>query len=74
MSTATATAKGRLPEAPRLYTPEQVAEYFGVCRTTVFNWVRDGEIPAPRRVGQRRYWTAEMLAGAVADRPAEETR
>lgn len=38
---------------PRLYSPEEAAEYLSVHVQTVRVWIREGKLPASRLVGQR---------------------
>jgi excisionase family DNA binding protein len=40
-------------EAPRLYSPEEAADYLGVHVKTVRNWIKAGRLPASRLAGQR---------------------
>jgi predicted DNA-binding transcriptional regulator AlpA len=49
-------------ELPPLVQPRQVAALFGICGKTLAAWIRDGEFPAPIRVGKsRRFWPREVI-------------
>lgn len=37
-------------------TKENVAEVLGISLRTVENWVNDGTLIAPRKLGNRVYW------------------
>ena len=37
-----------------LYTPEEVAKYLGVCKATVWRWIREGRVKATK-LGSRLY-------------------
>ena len=36
---------------PRLLRTAQLARELGICRTTLYRWVRDGGFPHPRQIG-----------------------
>lgn len=40
----------------RPLTKESVADILGVCVRTIDNWVNDGTLIAPRKLGSRPYW------------------
>lgn len=40
----------------RPLTKECVADVLGVCVRTIDNWVNDGTLIAPRKLGSRPYW------------------
>jgi excisionase family DNA binding protein len=42
-----------MPQAERLYSPEEAADYLGVHVQTVRSWVRSGRLPASRLTGKR---------------------
>lgn len=49
-------------ELPVMLAIEQVCEHFGVCKTTVHNWLNEGTFPRPERIGRRTIrWNAETL-------------
>ena len=37
-----------------VYTPEQVAKYLGVCKATMWRWIRGGRVKATK-LGPRFY-------------------
>lgn len=37
-------------------TKQEVAKKFGVTTRTVDRWVRQGQIPAPLKIGRQRLW------------------
>ena len=50
----------------RWLTYDEVAEYLRVSRATVFNWVKAGEIPAPKLLGKRsRRFDREAIDAAL---------
>jgi excisionase family DNA binding protein len=60
----------------RLLTVDQVAEYLGVHRDTVFNLIRSGRLKALQLGGRKAGWrlTEEDVAAFVADRKAENEK
>ncbi len=40
---------------------EEIAKTFGVCSATIRNWVKKRDFPKPRRIGRKRYWSAEQI-------------
>ena len=42
--------------ADGLLTPGDMEGLTGACRQTVDKWVADGVLPAPIKVGGRKYW------------------
>ena len=48
-----ATRQTGIDPLPRLYSPEEAAEYLGVHVQTVRTWIRSGRLPASRLAGQR---------------------
>jgi predicted DNA-binding transcriptional regulator AlpA len=58
--------------APRLITREAAAGYIGVSPTTFDVMVKDGRMPGPKRLGDRRIaWDVRQLDLAVDGLPAE---
>lgn len=53
--------------AEKLYSPEEVAEYFGVHVQTVRIWIRNGRLPARRLAGQRALRIRESDLDAVLE-------
>ena len=39
-----------------LLTAQEVAEYFGVTRQTVYNWIKSGLLPEPIKLGRLSRW------------------
>ena len=48
------TQPSRMSE-PALMTMEEVADYLRVKKRTVYEWVKNGKIPAIKTVGQWRF-------------------
>jgi len=48
------------------YSPKEFAAYLGVCYRTIIRWVKDGKIPAPRRLSSRclRFTREDVIAFA----------
>jgi len=53
-------------------TKEAVAESLQVSKRTVENWVADGTLPAPRKLGNRVYWHPEVYYNWLSRRLKEE--
>ena len=53
--------------AEKLYSPEEVADYFGVHVQTVRIWIRNGRLPARRLAGQRALRIRESDLDAVLE-------
>ena len=55
-------------------TKDDVADALGVSTRTVENWVKDGTLPSPRKLGNRVYWHPrtfyEWLDRVLADDPS----
>ncbi|OME07903.1 MULTISPECIES: helix-turn-helix domain-containing protein [Paenibacillus] len=56
-----------LTNLPEICTPEQIAEYLGVTRNTVYRWCKEGDIPSIKVRKVRRiqkstliHWIAEQ--------------
>jgi predicted site-specific integrase-resolvase len=58
-------------DEPELLDRKEAAEYFGVTKDTIRNWIRLGWLPPPLLLpnGKSR-WTMEMLRSAIKN-PAE---
>lgn len=50
---------------PMVYRPAQVAKKVGVCKNTLFNWIKDGKIPKPKSDAIGRFWDDERLAAVI---------
>jgi predicted site-specific integrase-resolvase len=57
-----------LAESEPLMLLEDVAEHFRVCKATVKNWIREGRLPRPFRVGRKVYLTMEQINRHLARR------
>jgi hypothetical protein len=70
MSPAVLDTPHSSPALPgRLYSPIELAEFFGVHRLTILDWAKRGVIPPGRRFGRRILrWTAADIAPLLADR------
>ena len=44
------------PEAKRLFRVEDVAEYLGCCRATIYSRVKAGTFPPPMKLGRAIRW------------------
>lgn len=44
-------------------TKDDLGEVLGVSQRTIENWVNDGTIPAPRKLGNRVYWHPNTFYG-----------
>lgn len=43
-------------------TDEQVAVFLGICAKTVWDWVKHGKLPSPRRLAARATrWDAQSI-------------
>ncbi len=45
-----------IPAPFRPLSKEEIADVLGVSSRTVENWVNDGIVPAPKKLGNRVYW------------------
>lgn len=54
-----------LPEIGYL-RPKQVASIIGVSRATLYNWIKSGKLPKPRKLGVRMVaWPVEVIREKV---------
>lgn len=54
-----------LPEIGYL-RPKQVALIIGVSRATLYNWIKSGKFPPPRKLGVRMVaWPVEVIREKV---------
>lgn len=58
-----ASAANGLPE--KMLTDADLASLFGVCLITVRRWLKAGKLPAPIKLGDRRYWHPSAIARFV---------
>jgi excisionase family DNA binding protein len=56
---------------PLLLTAEQVACLLGISRRSVFQWVRDGLLPRPMKLGASSRWHAPTLRAWALRRATE---
>ncbi|NOY46285.1 MAG: helix-turn-helix domain-containing protein [Deltaproteobacteria bacterium] len=48
---------------PRLISVAELEQILGVSKSTIYRWIRAGNLPPPRRIGPRRvgWWEDELL-------------
>ncbi|MCM3128985.1 helix-turn-helix domain-containing protein [Paenibacillus provencensis] len=51
----------KLTEMPEICTPEQVADYLGVSRNTIYRWCSKGDIPSIKVRKVRRIQKSTLL-------------
>lgn len=49
-------------------TKDDIADVLGVSGRTIENWVNDGTLPAPKRLGNRVYWHPGVFFGWLEQR------
>ena len=49
-------------------TKEDIADVLGVSGRTIENWVNDGTLPSPTRLGSRVYWHPGIFFGWLEQR------
>lgn len=49
-------------------TKDDIAEILGVSQRTIENWVNDGTVPVPKRLGNRVYWHPTVFYGWLEQR------
>jgi excisionase family DNA binding protein len=57
-----------LPMPPKFINKSQVAQLFGVSKSTVKRWLRDGKLPRPRRRFGWARWDYEELAALLKNK------
>lgn len=63
------TANAKLLQIEEFVSLPRVCQIAGVSRGTLYNWVRDGDFPAPVQVGPRRIgWRMSDLSSWVLSR------
>ncbi|MFO8006176.1 MAG: hypothetical protein R6V05_00405 [Candidatus Brocadiia bacterium] len=67
------TEQGEIGESPHVVTelarlrpkalvdPHGLARIFGCAEKTIRNWIQSGDLPAPFKLGQGRWWQAGRL-------------
>lgn len=48
-------------DLPEICTPEQVADYLGVSRNTIYRWCADGDIPSIKVRKVRRIKKSSLM-------------
>lgn len=43
------------------YTQSDVSNLFHVSRSTIWRWVRNGQLPAPTQIGRRLVWRKDAV-------------
>lgn len=49
-------------------TKDDIADVLGVSSRTIENWVNDGTLPTPKRLGNRVYWHPGVFFGWLEQR------
>lgn len=49
-------------------TKDDIAEILGISQRTIENWVNDGTVPVPKRLGNRVYWHPTVFYGWLEQR------
>jgi excisionase family DNA binding protein len=62
-----------VPTLPELMTVDQLAEYLGVPRRSVYFWRERGNGPSGFRVGKRLYFRADDVAAWLDERAGSST-
>ena len=71
MTATSAPADSPLPA--RILRIRDVLPIVGVCRTTIWEWVRTGHFPPPIRLGARAVgWRADAIAEWIDSRPVAD--
>ncbi|KGS44868.1 prophage CP4-57 regulatory family protein [Burkholderia pseudomallei ABCPW 107] len=52
-------------------TKQTVADVLGICVRSVENWINDGTLPAPVKLGNRVYWHPDVFFGWLSRRLLE---
>lgn len=56
----------------KLVRPDELAAMLGVCRHTIYHWVRCGRFPEPIKIGERASaWRLEDVERWLAERPTK---
>ena len=45
----------------KFFKEKEVAERFNISRSSIKNYVRNGVMPAPKKIGGSRRWSEEQL-------------
>ncbi|MDL5032704.1 helix-turn-helix domain-containing protein [Pelomonas sp. APW6] len=54
-------------------TKDDIADVLGVSGRTIENWVNDGTLPAPKRLGNRVYWHPGVFFGWLEQRLVDDS-
>jgi len=66
--TYTEKAVGSTSNNDRLITVKQAAKYYGDCDvSTIWRWVKSGEIPKPVKVGGRTLWRESEIQKSIRE-------
>ena len=52
-------------DGPELMTIKQIADYFGVCKSTIYNWRNENKLPKPVRKGRKVYFVKEDIINSL---------
>jgi prophage regulatory protein len=54
---------------------DRVMSMLGVCKATVYNWIREGDFPLPFHLGPRNVgWRSDEIQDWIKSRPRVEPR
>ncbi|GIV53473.1 MAG: hypothetical protein KatS3mg038_3994 [Candidatus Kapaibacterium sp.] len=57
----------------KLVRAHELAAMLGVCRHTIYHWVRNGRFPQPLKIGPRATaWRLEDVERWLAERPTKD--
>jgi len=59
----------RAPITPLCWSVKDLAQMLGLGERTIWRWVDEGKIPAPRKFGGRRLWLVTEIQAWVKSRP-----
>ena len=64
-------SKGQAMTHEKLYSVEEAANYFGVSKTTIYNWIRQDGLQFKVR-GRRKFFSQENLDGFIRPGSVEQ--
>jgi predicted DNA-binding transcriptional regulator AlpA len=50
----------------KIYKTEDIMRMFGIGRSTVWKWVKNGTLPAPAKLGKLNVWKLEQIEDFIA--------